>query len=106
MTTRRSFLGAMLAAATAPFVISNGLARGVLMPAPRKIWLPGDDEIVPAGPLLKLYSGTPEAGGVLLAVIPLIAGAAQQSSIDLRGQGQSTQAGLRVASSSKTVPGR
>lgn len=36
---RRSFLAAMLAAGAAPYVMSGGIGRGVLMPV-REIWTP------------------------------------------------------------------
>jgi hypothetical protein len=84
MLKRRSFLGAMLASFTAPYAMSNGVARGSLMvPVPQKIWTPPTeiadctmtikeymDKFVD-GPAIRLYSGTPENPGTLLATVPL-----------------------------------
>lgn len=80
MTTRRGFLGAMLAAMTAPYAMSNGVARGILMPGKPLVELPAPKAqgfteseggvLVPdnfAGPMLKLFT----AAGILLAEIPL-----------------------------------
>lgn len=71
MMKRRGFLGAMLAAATAPFVMSSAIERGVLMPAPRKVWMPGDDSLlvpdIHRGAMLKIFT----AAGTLLATIPM-----------------------------------
>lgn len=59
---RRGFLGSILAAGVAPYVLSNGIASGILMPV-RKVWVP------PKGAILRLYTGIPEIGGTLLATI-------------------------------------
>lgn len=79
MMQRRSFLGAMLAAFAAPAVMSSAIERGVLMPAPKKIWTPGDEMLMPdnfagvlmpanfAGPMLKLFT----ASGILLAEVQM-----------------------------------
>lgn len=70
MTTRRGFLGAMLAAMTAPYVMTNAVERGVLMPVQPKIWTPSENVIessVYDGPMIRLFT----AGGILLATIPL-----------------------------------
>lgn len=54
---RRGFLGAILALGVAPYVVSGGVGRGVLMPV-RKLWVPNDARI-------KLF----DASGRLLATI-------------------------------------
>ena len=40
--SRRGFLTAMLAAGAAPYVMSGGIGRGVLMPV-RELWVPRPD---------------------------------------------------------------
>lgn len=54
---RRGFLGAILAAGTAPLVLRSGIARGILMPGrPRRM----------AGAHIDVFS----AAGILLASVP------------------------------------
>lgn len=72
MMQRRSFLGAMLAAFTAPAIITDGIAREVLMPvhAPPGYAMSDGGVLMPAnfvGPMLKLFT----AAGILLAEVQL-----------------------------------
>lgn len=64
---RRGFLGGLLggclAAATTPYIMSGGIASGILMPV-HKVWVP------PAVATLRLYTGVPEYGGTLLVELP------------------------------------
>lgn len=69
---RRSFLGAMLASFTAPYVMSGGLGRGILMPgkATPAFAMSDGGVLVPSnfvGPMLRLFT----EAGILLASIPL-----------------------------------
>ena len=66
---RRGFLGSILAAGVAPFVMSNAVGRGILMPV-KELWTPAIDATALdplAGGILKLYTGT----GALLAEMPM-----------------------------------
>ncbi len=71
---RRGFLGSILAACAAPYVMSGGIGRGVLMPV-RKLWVPADARIdlFDASGRLLATIGYPEskidASGRLLATI-------------------------------------
>jgi hypothetical protein len=62
---RRSFLQSILAAGVAPWVMSNGVAGGILMPVRRVV-------VPPSAPaFLKIYSGSPKIPGPLLARLEL-----------------------------------
>lgn len=101
MLKRRSFLGAMLASFTAPYVMADAVKRGTIMvPAPPKIILPGDGGILmPAnftGPMIKLFT----AAGILLAEIPLnerqqaLFDYGRSVAMDFSGQGDAVASGM------------
>ena len=72
---RRGFLGAILAGGVAPFVMSNAIGRGVLMPV-KELWTPALNVFyMAAGAVIKLYGGSCGSEDRLLATIPLENGA-------------------------------